>query len=755
MKSMVNEKQHIKMFKSGKFWLFSAITSFAIFGGVSNNDLSHGSGLLSPLTAVADDVSNQNSLASTKTDLLQKLQTLKQQEYSQARGVGDYSTAVQQAVIINEINAQTAKVNAADSVGDANAAYASAVANLQGLSVYKQTAENNIRSAINNYENSLPDFASQYSSAQRLRTMFLEVEFNYLCYLIDGAQNRSGVDQVVSTMPFYDDVKKAVTGATPDEPYNQLQTLLDQSMDLSFKMWSEVTNDSNVFDSNAKADMITATTNGIDNAKKIVQDYANDLKQMFDKLYDQSFILPIQLEYKYIEDVTIDQQVQTYLAKVSANTALSPAEVQVKVDAIKNVGVTYKQKINQVFSADDYLNISNQVQPALDAALAVEPSSTSTTPTNSNSTSESATNNSSSATSTSDHSAQSGSTTTSTTPTNTNSTSESATNHGSESVSTSDHSAQSGSATTSTTPTNSNSTSESATNNSSSATSTSNHSAQSGSTTTSTTPTNSNSTSESATNNSSSAASTSDHSAQSGSTTTSTTPTNSNSTSESTTNNGSESASTSDHSAQSGSTTTSTTPTNSNSTSESATNNGSESVSTSDHSAQSGSTTTSTTPTNDNSTSESATNNSSSVTSTSNHSAQSGSATTSTTPANSNSTSESTTNNGSESASTSDQSAQSGSTSTSTIPTSSNSTNESSGSTVLTGRSVANGPQNLVTPAVTANQYGSRTDADSGDVVLPRTATTRVELFDQELAGGVIAAISGFFLLASRKRRQK
>lgn len=30
MKSMVNEKQHIKMFKSGKFWLFSAITSFAI-----------------------------------------------------------------------------------------------------------------------------------------------------------------------------------------------------------------------------------------------------------------------------------------------------------------------------------------------------------------------------------------------------------------------------------------------------------------------------------------------------------------------------------------------------------------------------------------------------------------------------------------------------------------------------------------------------------------------------------------------------
>ncbi|GAP03920.1 KxYKxGKxW signal peptide domain-containing protein [Fructobacillus tropaeoli] len=409
MKSMVNEKQHIKMFKSGKFWLFSAITSFAIFGGVSNNDLIHGSGLLSPLTAVADDVSNQNSLASTKTDLLQKLQTLKQQEYSQARGVGDYSTAVQQAVIINEINAQTAKVNAADSVGDANAAYASAVANLQGLSVYKQTAENNIRSAINNYENSLPDFASQYSSAQRLRTMFLEVEFNYLCYLIDGAQNRSGVDQVVSTMPFYDDVKKAVTGATPDEPYNQLQTLLDQSMDLSFKMWSEVTNDSNVFDSNAKADMITATTNGIDNAKKIVQDYANDLKQMFDKLYDQSFILPIQLEYKYI----------------------------------------------------------------------------------------------------------------------------------------------------------------------------------------------------------------------------------------------------------------------------------------------------------------------------------------------------------SESASTSDQSAQSGSTSTSTIPTSSNSTNESSGSTVLTGRSVANGPQNLVTPAVTANQYGSRTDADSGDVVLPRTATTRVELFDQELAGGVIAAISGFFLLASRKRRQK
>ncbi|WP_338351519.1 hypothetical protein [Fructobacillus tropaeoli] len=73
----------------------------------------------------------------------------------------------------------------------------------------------------------------------------------------------------------------------------------------------------------------------------------------------------------------------------------------------------------------------------------------------------------------------------------------------------------------------------------------------------------------------------------------------------------------------------------------------------------------------------------------------------------------------------------------------------------MTGRNVANGPQDLVTPAVTANQYGSKIDVDSGDVVLPRTATTRVKLFDREVAGGFIAAISGFFLFTSRKRRQK
>ncbi|WP_143404243.1 hypothetical protein [Fructobacillus pseudoficulneus] len=332
---------------------------------------------INPLTEtnVSADDQDSSSLQAAQEQANTNLDTLQSTEINAITtysvGFPEYTHDTQQKVIQTIIAQQRAKVANATTAGEATAAYTEAQTILSGLSAAKTNAIKTIQAEIKTAISQLPADGrwNGYSSASLFQGIGLNQEGDYLSMLVDLAQSKDEIDNILSTKSLMDQATTIDQQADPRLDATAAKQYTQTLFQLISTQTQEEINRSVLFDSSTKQLMLQAGQNLFNSALSIdPANYTNNMDQYYGAVWGKLLDYTSQIRGEYQAEVQIKAAVNAAISRVKADTSLTANQVSAKLTALATVEQQLLAANYSSASYTAYAKTANSVDSAIQKA---------------------------------------------------------------------------------------------------------------------------------------------------------------------------------------------------------------------------------------------------------------------------------------------------------------------------------------------------------------------------------------------------